>query len=533
MVLDRYVTILIQGTKVPGFYLGQSKLGKSALGFTVEVYKLSNNETLTSFILGQSKLGITRLGFFNAKHFGISLGSLNLEQLICESEFSFGQMCASKFEVQCFNLDVDVSGFKIEVYLTENDNVKKLFTGIIDSSTVDSFGGYRDIVAYDNIYYKRETNVAEWWENYWNNLITADEPNPHTTIRELRTSLCEYVGLEYDDRELINDNLLVPQYNNFTTVSFDTIMRMLCEVSAVFPHINGDGVLEFIQLSELNSKNLLGKYEKGNSTFEDYSTSMITGVSLFNASNEFVRKVGNVGNTYNISNNIFLLSLSTAELDTALINIYNAINIINYTPCTLNMIVSDMSLSLGDCITTDMGVHYVMSQIFSGSLFVEQEIKSVAYSKELNQYVANTSQDIVEGKKYSSIVHTIEGVKVEVSDVQKEIIDVDSALVNTTTRVTTLEARADGIEANFVQKSDKDYVDLTTNIKMDIDGITIKGTTQGEENPTKLNINSSGVYIKDTNNNVITSMTTNEFRTGVWVLQQTNDNNSFNIFKEQ
>ena len=75
--------------------------------------------------------------------------------------------------------------------------------------------------------------------------------------------------------------------------------------------------------------------------------------------------------------------------------------------------------------------------------------------------------------------------------------------------------------------------ELSTSIKFDLDGITISGTSEGQQNPTKLNINSSGVYIKDNSGNVITSMTTNEFRTGVWVLQQTNNNNSFNIFRER
>lgn len=413
MVLDRYITILIQGA-VDVFYLCTSRLGQGALGTSVQNYCLTNDKSVLNFILGKSKLGVTKLGINQSDLFGITSGSLNLEQILCDNELTFGQMCASKFEVECFNLNVDVTGFKIEVYVTENEITKKLFSGIIDSSTTDNLGGYRDIIAYDDIYYKRALNVAEWWENYW-------EGKSKLTIKQLRESLCEYVGIPYTTNILINDDLLVPKYNTFTSVTFNTLMTMLCEVSACFPHINNDGILEFITLNtELTT---VPNYEKVNSTFEDYTTNTITGVAIFNSSNEFVKVRGEEGNTYNISNNIFLLSLSDSELNNALDNIYNSIKDINYTPCSIPLVVSDLNIKLGSYFSTNKGNHYVMSQIFSGSLFVEQTINCVAYSKELNKSVNDLNNDIIQGKKYSSISQTIEQIKFEISDVQTNIID--------------------------------------------------------------------------------------------------------------
>lgn len=413
MVLNRYITILIQGD-IDVFYLGTSRLGQGALGTSVQNYCLTNDKSVLNFILGKSKLGVAKLGINQSDLFGITSGSLNLEQILCDNELTFGQMCASKFEVECFNLNVDVTGFKIEVYVTENEITKKLFSGIIDSSTTDNLGGYRDIIAYDDIYYKRALNVAEWWENYW-------EGKSKLTIKQLRESLCSYVEIPYSTDTLINDDLLVPQYNHFTSVTFNTLMTMLCEVSACFPHINNDGILEFITLNtELTT---VPNYEKVNSTFEDYTTDTITGVAIFNSSNEFVKVRGEEGNTYNISNNIFLLSLSDSELNNALDNIYNSIKDINYTPCSIPLVISDLNIKLGSYFSTNKGNHYVMSQIFSGSLFVEQTINCVAYSKELNKSVNDLNNDIIQGKKYSSISQTIEQIKFEISDVQTNIID--------------------------------------------------------------------------------------------------------------
>lgn len=677
MVLNRYITILIKGN-IDTFYLGTSRLGQAALGKSVTDYILTNDNSVFNFILlGKSKLGIDKLGVERSDIFGITAGSLNLEQILCDNELTFGQMCASKFEVECFNLTTDVTGFKIEVYITENTITKKLFSGIIDSSTTDNLGGYRDIIAYDEIYYKRDLNVAEWWETYW-------EGKSKVTIKQLRESLCEYVGIPYTTDTLINDDLLVPKYNTFTSVTFNSLMTMLCEVSACFPHINNDGILEFLTLR--NESITIPRYEKLNSTFEDYKTDEITGVAIFNSSNEFVKVRGEEGNTYNISNNIFLLSLSDSELNSALDNIYNSIKSINYTPCSIPLVISDLDIKLGSYFSTNMGNHYVMSQVFSGSLFVDQTINCVAYSKELNKSVKDINNDIIQGKKYSSIVQTIEEIKFEVSNVETNILDLqkqvdgaistwyyegeptltntpasdwtteedkvmhigdlyydkltgyayrfmkdestytwvrisdeditkalesaqnaqetadgkrtiyytfveptgtfnvgdlwvngsiirvwnsinwvladdyaqnshvnelvnainasiketNDAVTSNTENISKLTQTAEKIQMDFVSKTDTTYVgmqnsvnELSTSIKFDLNGVTISGITDGQQNPTKLNINSSGVYIKDNNDNVITSMTTNEFRTGVWVLQQTNDNNSFNIFKEQ
>ena len=178
MVLDRYITILIKGD-IDAFYLGISRLGQASLGKSAIDYILTNDSSVLNFVLGRSKLGINKLGLNRSDIFGITAGSLNLEQILCDNELTFGQMCASKFEVECFNLNTDVTGFKIEVYVTENKVTKKLFSGIIDSSTTDNLGGYRDIIAYDDIYYKRALNVAEWWENYW-------EGKSKLTIKQLR-----------------------------------------------------------------------------------------------------------------------------------------------------------------------------------------------------------------------------------------------------------------------------------------------------------------------------------------------------------
>lgn len=132
-----------------------------------------------------------------------------------------------------------------------------------------------------------------------------------------------------------------------------------------------------------------------------------------------------------------------------------------------------------------------------------------------------------------SFVLDLDSGTLKVTGIEQQINQTQENVSNLSGNVDSLKDRTDTIEGNYVNQNDSEYKKLTTSVNVGNDGVIIKGSTNGSDNPTSLKINSSGVFIQDKMNNVITSMTTNEFRTGKWVLQQTNDNKSFNLFKEK
>ena len=119
---------------------------------------------------------------------GITENTMHLEKMIVKDEISFGVMYASKFEVQIHNIDAeDYSDKWIRVVKRVDSTDTPIFTGRVESSSKDYIGAHRDLVAYDIIYYMRSTNVAGWWNQYWNDHSSAKLAN-------ILTSLLSYVG---------------------------------------------------------------------------------------------------------------------------------------------------------------------------------------------------------------------------------------------------------------------------------------------------------------------------------------------------
>lgn len=395
--------------------------------------------------------------------FGIASGSLNLEEILCSDKLQFGQLCANKFEVELFckssassnefslsTQDLktlvtqadeeliatvlsheipDLNGMNIEVKVDD----EYVFTGIIESSTSDETGYFRKITAYDMAYFKRDINVADWWNDFW---LIGEQEKPFDTLKNVRDSLCNYVGLQYVDEPLPNDDMKVAQYNYFTSISFGDIMSSICEAQACFPNINREGKIQFVKLG--NTPKELVQYEQDKVEFEDYTTKKITGLVVYNSSDELLTDgvMGDTTNAYIISGNLFLLSLYQESADVnplppALTNIYNAIKDIEYVPATIPIVFSSFDVKLGDYVSTTWGNHYVMAQTYSGVQFVEQKIESISYGETQDTKPSTKNNDIISGKKYSTINATLSNIKLEVADIQKATIkkiDVEYAL---------------------------------------------------------------------------------------------------------
>ncbi len=456
--------------------------------------------------------------------FGISSGTMNLEEILCDSELTFGQLCSNKFEVEVFGIEEDMANRGIYVTCTDTKTgeVSYVFTGIIESSTRDDYSPSRKIVAYDKLYFLRETNVATWWNDYWDTLGSTT-----STLKAIRDSLCNYMGLEFVDKTLPNDDLLVSNYNYFTTITFADLLKMICEAQVCFPHMNREGKLEFVRLSD--SPQELSNYDKNTPMYEDYVTVTPDGVDIYDSSNNLsIRFIENASNAYIISGNIFLLSLQTNDdLLNACSSIFNELNDITYTPATVSMIVSDLNLHLGDKITTTGGTHFIMSHTYSGVQLVEQEITCVAYGETLNQEPSSSNDSIIEGKRYASLQVSINGITSQVGVINNTVNGLRGEM-------TTIAQTESGVAIETFKQTDTYYNGLQTNFNFSAeDGLIISGSTNGAKNDTQLQLTTNGVFIEDSSGTEITSMQKNTFKTGEWVMQQINNNKIFNIFRER
>lgn len=501
--------------------------------------------------------------------FGITVGSLNLEEVLCDGGLALNQMCSSKFEFQGFNLNDDLEGGEITVtYTVSNQEITyvevvnpdldpigsgyyeqtltgyvlsqdeqtdqgktyytkvettstetyPLFVGIIDSSTTDNFNNFRDVVAYDKIYTLRNKNVGEWWDTFWANLpeytavsIPVGSPLdnnyyelvsgnyvastdtevdtgktyyyniPITTIGQLRTALCNAVGLSCETVTLVNDDIQIKQYmkstgNIPTQVTFGDLMPMICEINGVIGHIGRNGQFNFVTLS--NVSKTLGAYEKTKVNFEDYETQLITGINVYESSKNLMLSYGTSGNVYGISGNIFTLTLDNySVLETICSRILPKINTIQYTPCSLPMVISDLTLNVGDKVVSDVGTHYILSQTFSGSLLVEQTIDCPSYGEVLSPEIRDF-ETIVVNQRYSSIYQDQSEIRTEVNNVSSSMNNVISAMSSIAQTSDDILARVERDETR-IDSNETRLEHFETAVSITTEGVTISQGTEG------------------------------------------------------
>lgn len=308
----------------------------------------------------------------------IESGSLLLDEILCEGNIVFGEANATRFEATVYNLG-DVSGLKIKVYQTDTNgnNRKNLFEGFVDSCKQDRNGYYRKVVAYDALYSIGGANVAGWWLQFWTTRETA-------TLRELRNSLCDWVGLSYTASEgLFNDAFVCTKTATLSSVSFLTMLFWICEIQCTIPQIDRDGVLRFISLTDGRTVNITEDYDRGSSEFEGFITAPIDTIELYDYDNNIIASTNSTGavtskNIYAIKDNSLLFSLVDAEADanTFVTNYLAQVSQIRYTPCDINMIVSNLDIRLGDWIRIGNITSLVLQNTLSGVLLVEQELQA-------------------------------------------------------------------------------------------------------------------------------------------------------------
>lgn len=354
----------------------------------------------------------------NDTSWGIASGSCVLDNFIMESELKFGDFNSALFQAQLFGIEHDLNGYRIVVemmgdrthynlvthqgdklvtnsgdYLVTATWKKALFTGTIYSSNTDYSGVYRDIEAYDDSYVYRDVDIAVWWDSYWTGKTSV-------TLATLREALLTYMQIPHNvTGSMPNDNMTVTNTleGTLSTLSFGMVISAICQLQNCCPHIRGDGKLEFIRLKNISS-DMTNKLEKYNSEWEDYTTANITGVAIYDTSDNLVKLVGTRDNVYNISGNILLLNKSQTELTNIATPLLNELSQITYTPAKLKMIESDLDYVLGQKLLTEKGQCYIFSNRLSGSLLIEQTFGCNAVGETMNQvpsdvndtYVGNT-----------------------------------------------------------------------------------------------------------------------------------------------
>ena len=369
-------------------------------------------------------------------------GSLSLSSILCNSGIVFGECNATKFECTIYGLP-DVANQRIRVFqtgvvdtelLTENsveiltedgfnlmvlsESPKFIFSGVVDSCIQDSLRQYRDVVAYTSLYFYRDANIATAWNAWRLSLLTT--PTIGDVLTFLVDTLYQYIYANVTNPPsranfCVCDECALsslPLYNHSAYIGFtldskkfgdmlSEALRLLCVCGTIIPDSNGNQIFRLVRLNpnykDTKTIGYPGRYEVLSTTFEGYSTAQVTGVSISDSTGTlgYYNMSGGHTNMYHISS-LLLSGFTRADITSVCSTILTELRTLSFTPCSIKMIVSDVSLNLGDVLSVSRNdgttiTTFLLSNEMSGTMLAEQTLSSRA-----DEYLDDVIEDSVE-----------------------------------------------------------------------------------------------------------------------------------------
>ena len=280
----------------------------------------------------------------------IAMESMNLEQTLCDQEeLRFGKVSAACFKTQVVASIERYRGCWFEVVLQAGGFERPLGRFCIESDELTADRKYRDIVAYDAMYWAMNTDVTDWY-----NKLSFP-----ITQKAFRDSLFTYLGLEQEETVLLNDNITFEKTVNAENFTGLTVMEALCEINASWGVMNAFGQFRYVQMRTLEHDALyphenlypsddlfpddiyddvLSKadYYQGGLKYTEYDTQPIAKVIIRENADDVGYSHGADGNTYVIEGNFLLYGASNNTLQTVAANFYSRANYIAYTPSEIS-----------------------------------------------------------------------------------------------------------------------------------------------------------------------------------------------------
>lgn len=284
--------------------------------------------------------------------------SMHLSESLVDSEsIEFVGCISSKFKIRVQNFTDDLKGRKIIVRIwtdgTEDEPIT-LFNGIVDSSIRQSNRRVNEITAYDELYTKGNTEVAAWYKS----LIFP------ITLKNLRDSLFNFIGLEQVETRLPNDGVTIQKQYDPNTLQALAVIKAICQINGACGIVNREGKFDYRILGDivqtsypsetLFPSNELFPSDSGVAEavaariaddigaeyfsfyeevqWEEYEVKPIDKVTIRQSEDDAGVTYGYGRNNYIIQGNIFTYGLSGAELRSIAGNVYNSIGGFAYHP---------------------------------------------------------------------------------------------------------------------------------------------------------------------------------------------------------
>lgn len=285
------------------------------------------------------------------------------EAIFNKDSIEFVGCIASKFSIKVNGLKQDVKGAEIEVDIHTDDTADepvRLFKGIVDSAMKTSNKQVKEIVAYDELYTKGNTEVAAWYKS---------QKFPET-IKEFRDSLFAFLGIDQVEISLPNDDIVIQRQYDPNTLQALPVIKAICQINGAFGIMNRYGKFEYRIMGDIYDDGTYPGVDlfPGKDTFpgagsanaaaiaaaistddeieevafsfyksvqyEEFEVKPVDKVTIRQSEDDAGTTFGDGENNYIIQGNMFSYGLSKNVLETVAENVYNSVQGFTYYPYT-------------------------------------------------------------------------------------------------------------------------------------------------------------------------------------------------------
>lgn len=288
----------------------------------------------------------------------IALESMELEQTACdESELRFGKVNSACFKVKIKGTTKSYKGlwFNASLWCEEQELPLGRFFVYTDTATSDR--QYREIVAYDELFLAMNTDVSEWYK-------TLVFP---MSLEEFRNELFDYLDIEQEEVYLPNDGIVLEQTVDGNGLTGQMVIGAICEINACFGVMNNLGEFKYVRMRNTDADALYpseelypsedlypndlydahitsADYRQGSLKYEEYSTKVITKVTIRENVDDYGYSIGEEGNTYVIEDNFLMYGADDETLSSVANAFLENAKFVSYTPASFKCKGKPLSL---------------------------------------------------------------------------------------------------------------------------------------------------------------------------------------------
>ncbi|MBQ5849378.1 MAG: hypothetical protein IIW54_00935 [Lachnospiraceae bacterium] len=263
----------------------------------------------------------------------IHQSEMTLTESLCSNEMlTFGSCESSIFRIKINNILATLKNQWINVKIVIGHDYENAFDLGRYKVIKDIPSGnkrYRKITAYDAMYDIINTDVADWYNK------TLPNPDSTMSMKAFRKSFLDYFGIDQEDIDLVNDNMLITKTIEPSELSGKDVINAICEINGCFGHIGRNGKFKYIYLPtddrfglyprntlypadnlyprDSGSERILRSYYTS-CEYEDFMTQEITKLQIRQEENDIGCIYGTGDNTYIIEDNFLVYGKGHDEL---------------------------------------------------------------------------------------------------------------------------------------------------------------------------------------------------------------------------